>query len=119
MNDYPTEWLHERPHSSDPRLSDVLDDYQPTAATRARVADLWRLYAAREPEAVHVLLDLAADSMDALTDDHRAVVRVLLALLEQATTTTIGALGEALAVGRIGSIAREARADALDEAAAS
>jgi hypothetical protein len=106
------------PHPYDPRLGDVLDDYQPTPAMRARVADLWRAYAAREPEAVYTLLDLSADVMEDLTDDHRAVIRVLLALLEQATETAIGAQGEPLTVRRLEALTAAARADALDEAGA-
>lgn len=118
MNDpYPAEWLAERPHPYDPRLSDVLDDYQPSAALRARIADLWRSYAAREPQSVYTLLDLAADITEDISDDHRTVVRVLLALLEQATTTALGALGEDLTLRRLAGDTAAARDDAYIAAA--
>lgn len=115
---YSPEWLNDHPRRADPRLSDVLDDYQPSAAIRARVADLWCRYAARDPEAVHTLLDLAADAMEDITDDHRAFARVLLALLEQATVTAVGAQGEELTVRRLASQVAAHRADVLDEAGA-
>lgn len=102
----------------DPRLGDVLDDYQPNPALRARVGELFHLYAARDHEATYVLLDLSADVLEDITDDHRAVARVLLALLEQATTTAIGAQGEPLTVSRLAGDVAAARADALMEAGA-
>ncbi|KDF01932.1 hypothetical protein Y900_024135 [Mycolicibacterium aromaticivorans JS19b1 = JCM 16368] len=120
MNDdsYPAGWRAERPAASDPRLGAILDDYQPSAALRARAADLWRSYAAREPEAAHTLLDLAADITEEIEDDHRAVVRVLLAMLEHATTTAVGAQGEPLTVRRLASDTAAARQDALSAAVA-
>lgn len=115
---YPREWLTERPHPRDPRLSDALIDYLPSAALRARIADLWRSYAAREPEATHTLLDLAADIAEDLTDDHRVIARVLWALLEQATTHMVGAIGEPLTVGRLDADVAAEREGALRAAAA-
>jgi hypothetical protein len=104
---YPAEWLVDSVHPMDPRLSDVLDDYQPTDAQRAAVAELWNSYASRSTAFPFLYMGFAAD-----TYANFAWIPMFLALLEQATQRVIGAEGEPLALARL-------RADmlaALDDA---
>lgn len=114
---YPLAWTTEAPNRLDPCLDPRLDGYRPSAALRARLVDLWHAYVAREPDAVHTLLDVAADITEAIDNDHRVVARVLLALLEAATVTAVGAQGAPLTVRRLEADTAAARHSALQAVA--
>lgn len=80
----------------DPRLGSAIDKYRPTRALDARVKELAAQYVGRDRQAIHTLLDVAADALEA-----EEVPQVMVSLLETLAVHVTGAVGEKLAVTRL------------------
>jgi len=98
-----------------PRYGRAFEGHRPDHALQARIATVAASYVAGRTEGAHAALDLAADTLEAvlLTDDHRAVGRLVLGMLELLAAHLTGASGADLAVARL-----EGEVEAQREAAA-
>ena len=97
--EYPAEWAAEPQSAPTPYDHLAESGFEPSAALRARVADVVHRYVARDAHSASALVDLAADLVE--DPDHRAVARALVAVCELIEAHTVGPQGAELAVGRL------------------
>jgi hypothetical protein len=91
--------------------SDPLECWQPNASQRARAKELWHQYATRSPDFATLYLAYCDDVLH-----ERSLPQTLLAFLEHATATMIGAQGEDRTIKRLAGDVKAVRSDALEEA---
>lgn len=110
-DDYPWEYLEGQVHPMDPRLSDILEEREPTPIDRVLVAELAHLYVSRSPAFSAVFCTLSVTWYEQLRWP-----TVMLALLEQFAQTAIGAQGEERTVKRLAADFLAARDDVIRDA---
>jgi hypothetical protein len=96
------------PDPGDPRLGEALEEWQPSAAQRARTIELVHAYVAREPAFAALFNAYCRDVLN-----ERALPQALLACLEHFAVTMLGAQGEQLTVARLASDLAAARDDVI------